>query len=158
MDWTAVMRVLAALEEAGVEYAIVGGVAVNLHGLARATRDIDVFVAPTPENIDRLKSALRAVYTDPSIDEIQASDLLGDYPAVSYTPPNGPPMDLLTRLGEAFHYADIEAERYDVDGQPVRVATPRTLYRMKRGTVRPLDHADAAWLAKAFRLEDEEGR
>jgi hypothetical protein len=156
MDWIAVMRVLAALEGAGVDYAVIGGVAVNLHGLARGTRDIDVFVAPTAENIERLKAALRSVYDDASIDEIQASDLLGEYPAVTYAPPNGPPMDLLTRLGKAFEYADVEAERYDVDGQLVRVATPRTLYRMKRGTVRPLDHADAAWLARTFELDAEE--
>ncbi len=156
MDWIAVMRVLAALEEARVDYAVIGGVAINLHGLARGTRDIDVFVAPTAENIDRLKTALRSLYDDPSIDEIQASDMLGEYPAVSYAPPNGPPMDLITRLGEAFEYADIEAERYDVDGQPIRVATPRTLYRMKRGTVRPLDHADAAWLARTFNLDTEQ--
>ena len=150
------MLVLAALEASLVDYAVVGGVAVNLHGLARGTRDIDVFVAPTTENIERLKAALRSVYDDASIDDIQASDLLGEYPAVSYVPPNGPPMDLLTRLGEAFQYSDVEAERYDVDGQPIRVATPRTLYRMKRGTVRPLDHADAAWLAKTFNLDTEE--
>ncbi len=35
-----------ALREAGVEYAICGGVAVTIHGYARATKDIDLLVAP----------------------------------------------------------------------------------------------------------------
>jgi hypothetical protein len=37
MEWDPVMRVLAALEEARVEYVVIGGVAVNFHGIARAT-------------------------------------------------------------------------------------------------------------------------
>jgi hypothetical protein len=36
---------------------------------------------------------------------------------------------------------------------PVRVVTPRTLWRMKKDTVRPLDHLDAAMLAERFGLE-----
>ncbi|MCC7108411.1 MAG: nucleotidyl transferase AbiEii/AbiGii toxin family protein [Deltaproteobacteria bacterium] len=157
MEWHPVMRVLAALEAAKVDYVVVGGVAVNLHGIARATEDLDLFIAPNPANIDRLRTALRSVYDDPSIDEIKAEDLCGSYPAIRYVPPSGfPPMDLVTRLGDAFRYSDVESEHYDVDGQAVRVATPRTLYRMKRGTVRPLDHADAAKLAAAFDLDDEE--
>lgn len=62
-------------------------------------------------------------------------------------------MDILTRLGDLFRFADLERERYDVDGQVVSVATPATLYRMKVGTVRPVDHQDAARLAEAFDLK-----
>lgn len=151
------MRVLAALETSGVDYVVIGGVAVNFHGIARATEDLDVFIAPDRENVARLRAALHAVYDDPSIDEITAEDLCGDYPAIRYEPPgDGIPMDILTRLGERFRFADLERERYDVEGQPVYVATPATLYRMKKTTVRPIDHADAARLAEAFGLENEE--
>jgi hypothetical protein len=156
VEWDPVMRVLAALDAAGVDYMVIGGVAVNFHGIARATEDLDVFIAPDPDNVARLRAALHSVYDDPSIDEITAEDLCGDYPAIRYVPPeDGPPMDILTRLGERFRFADLEGERYDVDGQPVFVATPRTLFRMKSSTVRPLDHADAARLAAAFDLEEE---
>ena len=151
------MRVLAALEEAQVDYVVIGGVAVNFHGIVRATEDLDVFVRPDADNVARLRAALHAVYDDPSIDEITAADLCGEYPAVRYVPPgNGPPMDILTRLGERFRFADLERERYDVDGQPVSVATPATLYQMKCSTIRPLDHADAARLAEAFGLGEEQ--
>jgi hypothetical protein len=150
------MRVLAALEAAKVDYVVIGGVAVNFHGIVRATEDLDVFVAPDPDNVARLRAALHAVYTDPSIDEIRAEDLCGDYPAVRYVPPDdGPPMDILTRLGERFRFADLASERYDVDGQPVCVATPATLYAMKNSTVRPVDHSDAERLAEAFDLDKE---
>ena len=48
----------------------------------------------------------------------------------------------------------MESETLHVAGVPVRIATPRMLYRMKRDTVRPLDHADAADLKAKFGLED----
>src|SRR3990172_10229409 len=103
MDYEVIKRVLAALESRDVKYVIFGAVALNLHGLARATEDLDIFIAPEEANIDRLKMALRDVFDDPEIDHITALDLLGEYPAVQYNPPEGPfRIDILTRLGEAF--------------------------------------------------------
>lgn len=151
------MRVLAALEAAGVDYMVIGGVALNFHGIARATEGLDVVIAEDAGNIARLRAALQSVYDDPSIEEISAADLCGEYPAIRYVPPDdGPPMDILTRLGERFRFADLKGERYDVDGQMVSVATPATSYRMKRDTVRPLDRVDAARLAEAFALEEDD--
>jgi len=151
------LRVIASLNQAGVDYVVVGGVALNVHGLIRATEDLDLFVRPDPENIERLRVALRAVWSDPYIDQITAEDLCGDYPSVRYGPPEGSLyLDILTRLGEATRFSDLQYEEKVVEGVRVRVATPRTLYRMKRGTVRPIDHADALALRSAFDLEKEE--
>jgi len=150
------LRVLASFNEARVEYVVVGGVAVNVHGIVRATEDLDVFVRPNAENIARLREALRSLWADPSIDEITAEDLCGEYPAVRYGPPEGTLyLDILTRLGDATRYDDLEAEQHEIDGVPVRVASPRSLYAMKKGTVRPIDHADAAALRAAFDLRGE---
>jgi hypothetical protein len=96
------LRVLSSLNEAGVDYVVVGGVAMNLHGFVRATEDLDIFIRPEPANVERLRNALKAVWSDPSIDEITAEDLCGDYPAVRYGPPEGTLyLDIITRLGEA---------------------------------------------------------
>lgn len=86
MDYDVTKRVLAAFERFGVRYAIFGAVALNLHGLARFTEDLDIFVAPTAEHIERLRTALKTAVDDPSIDEISTDDLLGDYHAVQYNP------------------------------------------------------------------------
>ena len=151
------LRVIASLNEARVEYVIVGGVALNVHGLVRATEDLDLFVRPEPENIERLRSALRTVWADPEIDEITADDLCGDYPAVRYGPPEGTLyLDILTRLGEATLFSDLEVEHKEIEGVRVCVATPKTLYRMKKDTVRPIDHVDALALCAAFDLGGEE--
>jgi hypothetical protein len=149
-------RVLAALEREGVRYAVFGAAALNLHGIARFTEDLDLFIAPTTENIDRLTRALRTVFSDPAIDDITAEDLLGDYPAVQYVPPSGAfHLDLLTRLGDAVAFADLEVERVPFEDLEVSVASPRSLYRMKRDTVRLKDRADAALLKDRFGLDEE---
>jgi hypothetical protein len=61
----------------------------------------------------------------------------------------------MTRLGEAATFETIDAEVKEVDGTHVRVATPAALYRMKKGTLRSQDHADAAALRERFSLNDE---
>jgi hypothetical protein len=64
-------------------------------------------------------------------------------------------IDLMARLGTAFAYEDLEFETVSMEGVPVRVATVRTLYRMKKGTTRPIDQADAAALREKFGLEED---
>jgi hypothetical protein len=62
----------------------------------------------------------------------------------------------MTRLGDSATFDSIESEIKEVDGVRVRVATPRALYRLKKNTLRPLDHQDARMLADAFDLKDED--
>lgn len=150
--------VFGALVREGVDFVVIGSMAMAAHGLARATHDLDLFVAPQRSNVERLKRALRSLYDDPAIDEIDAEELAGDYPAVEYIPPHGRySLDLVTRLGDAFSWDDLEhgSEPVEVGSLRVRVATPETLYRMKRNTVRPQDRADAERIREAFGLPEE---
>ena len=128
---------------------------MNLHGLPRFTEDLDVFIEPTRENVEAVKRALRKVYDDPNIDEISADDLVGEYPAVQYVPPEGDfHVDILTRLGEAFRFDDLEPDETTLDGVRVRLVSPRTLFRMKKDTVRPKDRVDADGLRAKYGFEE----
>jgi hypothetical protein len=151
-------RILQALEREGVRYVLVGAMAMAAQGLVRATDDIDFFVAPDRQNVERLRGALRRAFgDDPNLAEITSEDLAGDYPAIEYVPPDSSySLDILSRLGEAFRYEEIEAEDVSIDGIRVRVATPRMLYRMKRGTVRPQDRVDAEAIRERFGLPEED--
>ena len=64
--------VAKVLDAHGARYAVVGATALAVHGVPRATADIDLFVRPTGDNVDRLRRALRRVWQDPSIEEITA--------------------------------------------------------------------------------------
>jgi acylphosphatase len=158
VDRNEIVGVLRALEASGLEYVLIGATAMGFHGIVRATEDVDLFVRGTPENIERLRSALRTAYPDdPHIDEIRTEDLLGDYPAVRYYPPSGDVyFDIMTRLGEAASFETVESQRKDFEGIQVSVATPAALYRLKRDTVRPIDRQDAAALRERFGLREEQ--
>ncbi len=149
------LAVFRALHHHEVVYAVFGGIALGLHGLARSTADLDLFVPADRANVERLKNALRSLFDDPSIDEISADDLCGEYPAVRYTPPEGFGFDILTRLGEAFRFEDLEVEEKAYGDVQVQVVTARTLWRMKRDTVRPIDRMDAEALANRFGFEED---
>jgi len=158
VDRDETMRVLREFEAAGLEYVLIGAAAMAFHGVIRATADLDLIIRATPENVERLRVALREAFPgDPSIDAISTADLLGEYPAVRYGPPTGTLyFDILTRLGEVASFDTVDAEIKDVDGTSVRVATPAALYRLKKGTNRPQDRVDAATLRERFNLKDED--
>jgi len=150
--------ILAALVHEHVEFVVIGSMAMAAQGLPRATHDLDLFVSPKIENLEALKRALRGLFNDPSIDQIDPRELAGDYPAVEYTPPHGHySMDILTRLGEAFTWQDLAANTDEIElgDLIVQVANPKMLYRMKKDTIRPQDRADAVRIREAFGLGDE---
>jgi hypothetical protein len=148
---------LEALAKEKVDYVLVGSMGMAAQGLVRASRDIDFFVSAERNNIERLRRALESVFEgDPNISSITYEDLAGDYPAIEYVPPHGQySIDILARLGEAYRYEDLEWEELETEGLKVRVATPETLYRMKRNSLRPRDRTDAAWIKDRFRIEEE---
>ena len=157
VDRDEIIRVLRAFEASGLEYVLIGAAAMGFHGLVRATEDLDLLIRATPENVERLRVALREAYAgDPHIDEISAEDLLGEYPAIRYYPPTGDLyFDVFTRLGDAARFESVEAEIKEIEGTRVPVAVPAALYRLKRDTVRAVDRQDAAALRERFNLKDE---
>jgi hypothetical protein len=52
---------LRALHEAGVRHIIIGGFAVNAHGVIRPSRDLDIVPDPDPANLRRLAQLLAAI-------------------------------------------------------------------------------------------------
>jgi hypothetical protein len=53
--------ILAELSREGVEFLVIGGVAVGFHGYVRATKDVDIVPAPDPQNLERLARVLRGL-------------------------------------------------------------------------------------------------
>jgi hypothetical protein len=53
-----VLRVCRLLNRHRVQYLLAGGIAANLHGSVRATKDVDILVPPDRRNMGRLLAAL----------------------------------------------------------------------------------------------------
>lgn len=82
MDRDEILRVLRAFEAAGLEYVLIGATAMGIHGLVRATEDIDLVIRATPENVERLRAALRAAYGhDPHVEKFRSIEEMNQAPA-----------------------------------------------------------------------------
>ena len=145
------VRLCRSLNESGARYVLIGGFAVIAHGGARTTRDIDFLVDDSPENVARVKSALR-VLPDRAVDEIADEDIRR-YAVVRVA--DEIVIDLLGRAG-GLTYSDVsaDADAIEVEGVLIPVASKRTLIRTKE-TARPSDLADRQFLQA---LIDEEAR
>jgi hypothetical protein len=100
MEPDKLFSLLKALDEQRVDYYVFGGMALNIHGLVRSTEDVDLFVRPERHNIERLRTAVQQVFPDdPTVNEISADDLMGQYPAVRYNSLDGTiGVDIVTHL------------------------------------------------------------
>lgn len=56
------LRLLKRLDDAGIDFVLVGGFAAMLHGSSLLTRDVDVCAVLTPSTIEKLREAFRAVH------------------------------------------------------------------------------------------------
>lgn len=137
---------IESLNSAGVEYVIVGGVAVAWHGYPRFTGDIDFFVRPSADNADAVLAALRA-YGFGSLD-ITREDLTKPNQVVQLgTPPNR--IDLITSIaGVEFEVAWTHRVSGEIDGIAVNLIGREELIRNKESTGRPRDLGDADELRK----------
>lgn len=51
-------KLLVALVRSGVDFAVVGGIAISMNGYVRATEDADIIISDTPENLHKLLPCL----------------------------------------------------------------------------------------------------
>ena len=142
------LTVCRLLNAAGVRYVIVGGFALALHGAVRATKDVDVLIEPTLDNVRRALEALAnltwgiARELDPADVVSKPITIIGDDPRV----------DLLT-IAWSVRYADAAPTMVTmrIDDVEIPVADLNVLIRSKQ-TGRLQDRADVETLEELKRL------
>jgi len=122
---------LRSLVERGVDFVVAGGIAAVLHGSARNTFDLDIWVATDDTNLTALN--------DTSVTSLGELDVLA-------RPPGAPVYEELRR----------HADRYDLGGFNVSVASIDDLIAMKQAAGRPKDLLDIEELEAIRRLRRRE--
>ena len=143
-DWRAFIE---SLNSNGVEYVVVGAVALAHHGFPRYTGDLDVLVANSPDNTKRLENAL--VEFGVAALGLKANDFDESYRVIQLgVPPYR--IDILTSL-TGLTFADAWASRVEADVGQTRVnfIGREALIRNKRTTGRSKDKADLEALGAA---------
>ncbi len=120
------LKVVESLEREGVQYILIGGYAVIIHGFNRFTQDMDICVQIENDNINSLRAALDNVFHDESLQEISAEEI-EQYPVIRYGSPDGFVVDIIGKMGSAYRYDDLEYDIFIVEGRSIRVATPEIL-------------------------------
>jgi hypothetical protein len=145
LDVRELFRVLA---EHRVDYLVIGGVAAQVHGRRRTTKDLDVTPAPDPENCERLASALAAldahpVELGPSAPAPTAEQLRLAPIVLPLSTPHGE-LHILKDVPGATTYAVMRTRALttDLDGIALRIVGVDDLIRMKRAAGRPSDLED----------------
>jgi hypothetical protein len=138
--------ILSAFIDAHVEFLVVGGYAMAAHRLPRATKDLDLWVGPSPTNATRVLRALDT-FGAPRHD-LTAADLEVDGTIYQVgVPPNR--VDVITSV-DGVRFTDAWRDRVDVeiDGLRVPIIGRRQLIANKRAVGRPQDLVDAALLER----------
>lgn len=143
-------RILHDLNEAGIRYVLIGGIALIRHGVVRATRDIDAVFDPDPENVDRIRALIvRWEATRPDGSPVPTEGISGDR-SIHLATPHGD-LDLVAeKLASAkFDQLVARAETRKVDGIEAPICSLADLVIMKRAVGRERDLADLADLEAA---------
>jgi len=138
--------ILSAFADAGVEYLVIGAYALAAHGHPRATGDFDLWVRPTPDNAERVITALSAFgapLTDVSREDFEAPDTVFQ---IGVSPRR---IDILTTIeGVRFDDAWPERMKIVVEDVPVSVIGREHFIRNKEALGRSQDRADVERLRK----------
>jgi hypothetical protein len=138
-------KIISFLNKHKVEYVIIGGYAIIIHGFLRATEDIDLVLKMTHENVSKFQKALLTIYNDNDINEINFSEL-SNYSVIRYGTPDNYYIDVISKIGELFNYDNISKEIKIIDGIEFITATAESLYEMKKNTYREKDKLDILFL------------
>jgi predicted nucleotidyltransferase len=136
-------RILEDLNRVGIRYVLIGGIALIRHGVVRATRDVDVILAPEPENLERLRGLIvEWPATRPDGSPVP-NDAVAPGRTIHLATPHGE-LDLLAELSPPLSFAELSdrAEIRRVDGVEALICSLADLVALKRIAGRERDLVD----------------
>jgi hypothetical protein len=140
------VELLEAFAAAGVEYLLVGGYAVAFHAEPRATKDMDLWIGGSADNVERLVRAVATFGAPPHILQALRTQTADEFVFMGVPPLR---VDFLRAI-PGVDFESAYAHRIDAewDGVKVSVMGRADMIAAKRAAGRPQDLVDAASLEK----------
>ncbi len=139
-------ELISLLNQHEVEYVLVGGYAVILHGYVRTTGDLDLWLNRTPENYIRFINAANRFGLPTS--EMTEQKFLNDKSIDVFSfgrPPNG--LDIMLDVkGLNFQDCFDLSSMYETDNIKIRLINYKHLIEAKKASGRPKDLVDVIYL------------
>ncbi len=153
LEYPPFFTILRRFYETEVKYIVIGGVAAVLHGVLRATFDLDVVIDFSADNVAKLIKVLNEFNLKPIV-PIEPADLSDPHKrmewrekkncrVINFSDPDG-----IYRLDIAliYDYADFQPMKLIIDEIPVYVVDKNTLIEMKKQAGRDIDLRDIQYL------------
>jgi len=142
-DFLEIINILVAHK---VDFIVVGGVCAVLHGAPVTTFDLDLVHSRSPENLDRLMSALKelnAFYRGRGEQRLEPSLSHLSSPGHQLLMTKFGPLDLLGTIGIGHAYEDLLKDSVKLEVSEIRlnVLDLRTLIEVKKETISEKDKA-----------------
>lgn len=146
-----IAELLKSLNDHSVKYVLIGAMALAPHGFSRATRDIDILIEPTDENVQRTMKALEACGYDlmglePG-EMLEKKILLRQYVLETDIHPSVAGVTF-----EDVWKHKIMEKLFDI---PTNIASLEDLIKMKRAAGRPKDKEDLKYLLHIRKILQE---
>ncbi|HET9300622.1 MAG TPA: nucleotidyl transferase AbiEii/AbiGii toxin family protein [Candidatus Polarisedimenticolaceae bacterium] len=160
---------LRALNDAGVRYVIVGGVAVVLHGHVRLTTDLDLIVDLEPEQARKAIDVLVGLglrprapvdprqFAEPQLRAMWIQEK-GMRVFTMFDPAGRREVDLFIETPIPFEQLWSRSVEMKLTDTTVRVASIADLIALKRASGRPVDLQDIETLEEILRQKEQDER
>jgi acylphosphatase len=139
-------KLLVELARAGIDFAVVGGVAVSLNGFVRATDDVDIIVSEASENIRKLIECL-SQWGEGWARELKVEDFIPQEGSIRVM--ENFDLDIFT-LMKGMSLEDFQPRLRYLEAQGVRIPylAAADLIFLKEGSWREKDQLDVAALKR----------
>lgn len=142
------IEIVSALNKENIPFAIVGGYALALHGIVRATMDVDLVLNLKLSDFENAENAIKKIGLQSRL-PIRAQDVIKmrkeyiknrNLIAWSFVDYKDPSRQLDILINKTL--SDVEIIKLSIGGQKVPVASLKTLLEMKQEANRPQDKID----------------
>ena len=125
-------KLLVGLARGGVDFAVVGGIAVSLNGFVRATDDVDILVDDAPENIRRMLDHL-VTWGEGWARELQVDEFKAQEGSIRVMEEFD--LDIFTRMkGKSFSDFRLGLRYLELEGVKIGYLGPKDLIFLKDGS------------------------
>jgi hypothetical protein len=154
------LNLFKALKTYNIDYLLVGGLAINLHGVPRMTMDVDLVIALNADNIAKLEACAKSLNLRPSVpvkladlaDASKRETLFKEKHLIALSligeKPETPTVDIVIRHPLDFKKAYKNKIERDISGTPVLLASIEDMITMKKIAGRAQDLADIVHLER----------
>ena len=152
------------LQKHDVQYVVVGGIAINLHGVERATMDVDLVLAMDEGNLQRFLRVATELELKPSLpvkieslcNAAQLDEWVRDKHMIAFNlrpaSKTAPSVDIIVQPKVPFETMYRNRVEKDIGGVRFKLASIDDLIALKTGTGRNKDASDVVALNKVKRI------